>query len=432
MENIEILGEMREGYDEILTEEACQFVAELVRQFRPRIQQELERREEVQEAFDRGERPTFPDETKEIREGDWTCGSIPEDLQDRRVEITGPTGRKMVINALNSGANVFMADFEDSNSPTWSNMVEGQINLRDAVDETITFDHPTKDKFYELADETATLMVRPRGLHLEERHFLVDGEPAPGPLFDFGLFMFHNAQTLVDKGSGPYFYLPKLENHREAGLWNDVIVEAQEKLGLPIGTVKATVLLETITASFEMDEILYELQEHSAGLNCGRWDYIFSFIKKFRNDPDTVMPDRSEVTMTQPFMRAYTQKVIQVCHRREVHAMGGMAAQIPIKNDTEANEAALETRFARPKMATTAPGSPTRGWSRSPRTSSTSTCPSRTRSTKSGRMSTSRPRSCSRCRMATERSRACATTSGSASSIWRPGCAAPGVCRCTT
>mgnify|MGYP006286871645 CR=1 FL=1 len=343
MEDIEIMGEMGEGYDEILSPDACEFVAGLVRQFRPRIDELLERREEVQEAFDRGERPTFPEETAEIRQGDWTTGPIPEDLQDRRVEITGPTGRKMVINALNSGANVFMADFEDSNSPTWENMVEGQINLRDAVDETITYFHPRKEKTYELDEEVATLMVRPRGWHLEERHFLVDGEPAPGALFDFGLFMFHNAQTLVDKGSGPYFYLPKLENHREAGLWNDVFVEAQQQLGLEVGTIKATVLLETITASFEMDEILYELKEHSAGLNCGRWDYIFSFIKKFRNDPDAVMPDRGEVTMTKPFMRAYTQKVIQVCHRREVHAMGGMAAQIPIKDDPEANEEALES-----------------------------------------------------------------------------------------
>ena len=343
MEDIEILGEIREGYDQILSPEACEFVAGLVREFRPRVEELLERRREVQEAFDRGERPDFLDETKDVREGDWTCAPIPEDLQDRRVEITGPTDRKMVINALNSGSNVFMADFEDSNSPTWANMVEGQINVRDAVDESITYFHPRKKTTYELEDETATLMVRPRGWHLDERHFLVDDEPVPGGLFDFGLFMFHNAQTLVDKGSGPYFYLPKLENHREARLWNDVFVRAQEELGLEIGTIKATVLLETITASFEMDEILYELRDHSAGLNCGRWDYIFSFIKKFRNDPDAVMPDRSEVTMTKPFMRAYSQLVIKTCHRREVHAMGGMAAQIPIKDDPEANEAALES-----------------------------------------------------------------------------------------
>ncbi len=339
----EIVGEVDEQAEQILTEEACEFVAELVRAYRPRIAEVLERRERVQQRFDRGERPDFLDETREIREDDWTAASIPEDLRDRRVEITGPTGRKMVINALNSGANVFMADFEDSNAPTWQNMVAGQRNLRDAVDETITYDHPRKDKFYELDDEVATLMVRPRGWHLPERHFLVDDEPAPGALFDFGMFMFHNARPLVDRGSGPYFYLPKLEDHREARLWNDIFIQSQQELGLEVGTIRATVLLETITAAFEMDEILWELQEHSAGLNCGRWDYIFSFIKKFRNDPEAVMPDRSEVTMTQPFMRAYTREVVRTCHRRGVHAMGGMAAQIPIADDEQANRRALES-----------------------------------------------------------------------------------------
>lgn len=341
--SFEIVGEVADGWEEILSPEACAFVANLVREFRPRIEGLLERRERVQEEFDRGERPDFLEETREIRESDWTAASVPEDLEDRRVEITGPTGRKMVINALNSGANVYMADFEDSNSPTWANMVDGQVNLRDAVDESITYDHPQKEKTYELDDQTATLMVRPRGFHLDEPHFLVDDEPVPGSLFDFGMFMFHNAQTLVDQGSGPYFYLPKLEDHREARLWNDVFVRAQKELGIPVGTIRATVLLETITAAFEMDEIIYELQEHSAGLNCGRWDYIFSFIKKFRHDPDAVMPDRSEVTMTQPFMRAYTQEVVRTCHRRGVHAMGGMAAQIPISDDEEANRRALES-----------------------------------------------------------------------------------------
>lgn len=342
MTEVDILGHRDGEFAEILTPSAVAFVADLVRAFRPRIASILHAREAAQARFDAGERPRFLEETKTVRESDWKAAALPEDLLDRRVEITGPVDRKMVINALNSGAKVFMADFEDSNSPTWDNTIAGQVNLRDAVAKTIEFEHPTKDKTYRLNDEVATLMVRPRGWHLVERHFEVDGEPAPASLVDFGLYFFHNARKLVAAGSGPYFYLPKLENHLEARLWNDVFVRAQNDLDLPEGTAKATVLIETITAAFEMDEILWELRKHSAGLNCGRWDYIFSFIKKFRNDPDAVMPDRGQVGMTQPFMKAYTELVIKTCHRRGVHAMGGMAAQIPIKGDPAANSAALE------------------------------------------------------------------------------------------
>ncbi len=327
-------------FAEILGREALEFVAALTRRFRPTRDALLQRRVERQAAIERGERPDFLSDTAPVRRGDWAVAPVPADLQDRRVEITGPVDRKMIINALNSGARVFMADFEDSNSPTWENNVRGQINLRDAVSGTIEFVSP-QGKEYRLADETATLMVRPRGWHLDEKHVLVDGKPAPGALFDFGLFFFHNARALMENGSGPYFYLPKLENHLEARLWNDVFLFAQERLGIPKGTIKATVLIETILAAFEMDEILYELREHSAGLNCGRWDYIFSFIKKFRRDPSSVLPDRAAVTMTRHFMRSYSRLLIQTCHRRNAHAMGGMAAQIPIKNDPEANEEAL-------------------------------------------------------------------------------------------
>ena len=337
---VEILGEHGGAYAKIVTPEAVEFVADLVQKFRPRVDELLERRKAVQADFDAGKRPHFLPETKEIRASDWKVAPLPKDLLDRRVEITGPVDRKMIINALNSGARVFMADFEDSNSPTWSNLMDGQVNLRDACKRTITFDAPN-GKHYELKKNPAVLMVRPRGWHLEERHFLVDSKPAPAGLVDFGLFLFHNARTLLNLGSGPYFYLPKLENHLEARLWNDVFVHAQRELDLPLGTIKATVLIETITAAFEIDEILYELKDHSSGLNCGRWDYIFSFIKKFRNDPDAVMPDRGEVGMGQPFMKAYSELVIKTCHRRGVHAMGGMAAQIPIKGDPAANEAAL-------------------------------------------------------------------------------------------
>jgi len=339
---VEVLGQLASGYEEVLTPEALGFVADLVRTFGGRRDELLERRREQQARFDAGERPDFLEETAEVRRGDWTVAPLPDDLLDRRVEITGPVDRKMIINALNSGANVFMADFEDSNAPTWDNNVSGQRNLRDAARGEISFDDPRSGKHYELADETAVLMVRPRGWHLPEKNLKVDGRPVSGSLFDFGLFFFHNARTLLDRGTGPYFYLPKLQSHLEARLWNDVFVHAQAALGIPQGSVKATVLVETLPAAFEMDEILWELREHSAGLNCGRWDYIFSFIKTFRSDGKRVLPDRGEVAMTQPFMRAYTQLVIQTCHRRNVHAMGGMAAQIPIRTDPDANAVALE------------------------------------------------------------------------------------------
>ena len=326
---------------EILTPEANSFLTKLAREFEPRRQELLKRRHLRQQQIDAGQMPDFLPETAHIRAAEWKVAPIPHDLLDRRVEITGPVDRKMIINALNSGANVFMADFEDSNSPTWQNNLEGQFNLRDAVEGTIGYVSP-EGKRYELNPRVATLMVRPRGWHLVERHFLVDGEPISGSLFDFGLFFFHNAKNLIRKGTGPYFYLPKMESHLEARLWNDVFCFAQDELGISRGTIRATVLIETILAAFEMDEILYELREHSAGLNCGRWDYIFSFIKKFRNRPDFVLPDRSIVTMDKHFLKSYVDLLIQTCHRRGIHAMGGMAAQIPIKNDPAANEKALD------------------------------------------------------------------------------------------
>ena len=338
---IQITGAMPPEYEEILTPEAQTFVAKLARAFTSRRDDLLQKRVERQHAIDAGEMPDFLSETAHIRKGDWKVAPVPADLQDRRVEITGPTERKMVINALNSGAKVFMADFEDSNAPTWANMIEGQINLRDAVRGTITFTNP-KGKFYELNPQTATLMVRPRGWHLDEKHFLVDGKVVPAGIFDFGLYFYHNAKARLENDSGTYFYLPKLESHLEARLWNDVFVMAQDELDIPQGTIKATVLIETILATFETEEILYELRDHSAGLNCGRWDYIFSYIKKFRNKPEYVLPDRAQVTMGVPFMKNYALNVIKVCHRRGAHAMGGMAAQIPIKNDPEANEKAFE------------------------------------------------------------------------------------------
>ncbi|MFW5691256.1 MAG: malate synthase A [Chloroflexota bacterium] len=342
-EAITIQAPVPPEYAEILTPEAQAFVAKLARAFTDRRDALLAAREDRQRRIDAGEMPDFLPETKHIRDdATWRVAPVLPDLQDRRVEITGPTDRKMVINALNSGAKVFMADFEDANSPTWANMIEGHINLRDAVRRTITFHDPARDKHYALNEEIATLMVRPRGWHLNEKHFLVDGRPVPGGLFDFGLFFFHNAQALIDRGSGPYFYLPKLESHLEARLWNDAFNMAQDELGIPRGTIKATVLIETILAAFETEEILYELRDHSAGLNCGRWDYIFSYIKKFRNKPEFVLPDRAQVTMTVPFMHNYTLHVIKTCHKRGAHAMGGMAAQIPIKSDPEANERALE------------------------------------------------------------------------------------------
>jgi len=326
---------------EILTPDALRFIARLERDFNNRRRALLKHREVRQKEIDAGRLPDFLEDTEAIRKADWKVAPIPADLQDRRVEITGPVDRKMVINALNSGASVFMADFEDSNSPTWFNNVQGQVNLRDAVNGDIQFTSP-EGKQYQLAHKTATLMVRPRGWHLDEKHVLVDGRAMSGSLFDFGLYFFHNAQRRLDKGTGPYFYLPKMESHLEARLWNDVFNLAQDQLGIPRGSIRATVLIETIMAAFEMDEILYELREHSAGLNCGRWDYIFSFIKRFRRNSGFVLPDRSQITMNRHFLNSYVELLIKTCHRRGIHAMGGMAAQIPIKNDEKANAAAIE------------------------------------------------------------------------------------------
>ena len=337
---VEVRGEVTPAFAEILTPDALAFVAKLQRAFGARRLESLARRQVRQAALDRGEPLDFLPDTKHIRESDWTCAPIPADLRDRRVEITGPTDRKMVINALNSGAKMFMADFEDANSPTWANMIEGQINLRDAIRRTITFTNPD-GKEYRLNEKVAVLLVRPRGWHLVEKHLLVDGEPASGGLFDFGLYFFHNAKELIARGSGPYFYLPKMESHLEARIWNDVFNLAQKELGIPQGTIRATVLIETIPAAFEMDEILYELRDHSAGLNCGRWDYIFSCIKRFRNKSDFLLADRALITMTTHFMRSYSLLCIQTCHRRNTFAMGGMAAQIPVKNDPAANEEAF-------------------------------------------------------------------------------------------
>ena len=326
---------------EVLTPEALAFVADLTRRFRPRIERALAERASRRARLALGEQFDFLEDTIHVRVGDWRVGPTPPDLERRLVEITGPVDRKMVINALNSGADCFMADFEDSTTPTWENLVQGQINLCDAVRRRITFDDPGTGKSYRLNERVAVLLVRPRGLHLPERHLLVEGATIPGCLFDFGLYFFHNAAELRARGTGPYFYLPKLESHLEARIWNDVFVHAEETLGIPRGTIKATVLIETLPAAFEMDEILHELREHSAGLNCGRWDYIFSFIKTRANDPKAVLPDRSQVTMEQPCMRAYTQLVIKTCHRRGAHAMGGMAAQIPIRGDEAASLQAL-------------------------------------------------------------------------------------------
>jgi len=335
-----VSGRVTPEYAEVLTAEALELVAQLHRRFNGRRAELLGRRQEVQARLDAGERPDFLAETADIRAGDWTVAPLPPQLADRRVEITGPTERKMVINALNSGARVFMADFEDSNTPTWDNQVEGQINLRDALRRTIGYTS-AEGKAYALKGEPAILFVRPRGWHLDEKHVTVDGEPVSGSMFDFAVYFVNNVRQAIEVQGGPYFYLPKLESHHEARLWNEIFVAAQEYAGVPQGTIKATVLIETIMAAFEMDEILYELREHSAGLNCGRWDYIFSCIKKFRNDKQFCLADRSQVTMTAPFMRAYSLLCIKTCHRRGAHAMGGMAAQIPIKNDPAANEAAL-------------------------------------------------------------------------------------------
>jgi malate synthase len=339
-DGVEVLEPVEGRSAEILTEDALSFVAGLQREFGARRIELLNARSERQHRLDAGERPDFLESTRATRDADWRVTPAPADLRDRRVEITGPTDRKMVINALNSGACCFMADFEDANAPTWSNMVEGQVNVADAVRRAIELTG-TDGREYRLAEDTATLLVRPRGWHLPERHLIVDGAPVSGSLFDFGLAFFHNARELLDRGSGPYYYLPKLEGHLEARLWNDVFAWSQDRLGMPHGTIRATVLIETILAAFEMDDILFELRDHASGLNAGRWDYIFSVIKKFRRDPAFVLPDRAEVTMTVPFMRAYTDLLVRTCHRRGAHAMGGMAAYIPSRRDPEANEQAL-------------------------------------------------------------------------------------------
>ncbi|MBI3336850.1 malate synthase A [Candidatus Peregrinibacteria bacterium] len=339
--SLEIRGPMREGFDQILTPDALGFVADLQRTFGDRIQELLEARRERQRRIDSTEEQLgFLPETQWIRDGEWTIAPIPADLQDRRVEITGPVDRKMMINALNSGANVFMADFEDSQAPTWDGLIQGQKNLRDAVDGSIAYDDPQSGKHYELGSKTATLAVRPRGLHLPEEHLYLDGKPVSGTLMDFGLAAYHNAPRLVRDGKTPFWYLPKLQSHKEAELWNDVFNHVQDRLAITRGTFKATVLIETFPAAFEMDEILYALKDHSAGLNCGRWDYIFSMIKTLHNRP-WILPDRSEIGMTTPCMHDYSLLAINTCHRRGAHAMGGMAAQIPIKGDPAANEAAL-------------------------------------------------------------------------------------------
>ncbi|MBS2026806.1 MAG: malate synthase A [Deltaproteobacteria bacterium] len=341
-QRVTIVGPLRPGFDTVLTNDALAFLGGLA-QFAPRVRELLERRVTRQAELDKGAKLDFLPETASIRSQDWTIDPVPADLRDRRVEITGPVDRKMIINALNSGAKVFMADFEDSNAPSWENVIGGQLNLRDAVNRSIRYIAPDTGKSYALEDHVATLVVRPRGWHLIEKHLHApDGRPMPAALVDFGLYFFHNAKALLAMGTGPYFYLPKLESHLEARLWNDVFVHAQQALGLPAGTIKATVLIETLPAAFEMDEILYELRQHAAGLNCGRWDYMFSFIKKLAADPARILPDRAQVTMEQHFLRSYSQLLIQTCHRRGAHAMGGMAAYIPVKGDPEANARALE------------------------------------------------------------------------------------------
>ncbi len=337
---VTITGPITPDYAQILTPEAVAFVVKLARAFGPRRAELMAARDARQKEFDAGKLPTFLSDTQAIRDGNWTCAPVPADIVDRRVEITGPVDRKMIVNALNCGASVFMADFEDANTPSWHNNLQGHVNLRDANRRRIDFTSP-EGKAYKLKDKTAVLFVRPRGWHLPEKHMSVDGAPVSGGLFDFGLYFFHNAKELLARGSGPYFYLPKLESHLEARLWNDVFVMAQDDLGIPRGSVKATVLIETIVAAYEMDEILYELRDHSAGLNAGRWDYIFSCIKKFRSNKDFCLADRALVTMTTHFMKSYAELLVKTCHRRNIHAMGGMAAQIPVKNDEKANAEAF-------------------------------------------------------------------------------------------
>jgi malate synthase A len=339
-EGVTILGTVTPDFAAILTPDALDFIAQLARTFEPQRQALLQQRQQRQAILDTGKLPDFLPETAHIRDGEWIIHPVPADIQDRRVEITGPVERKMVINALNSGARVFMADFEDAHSPTWADTIQGQINLYDAIRRQITYTN-AEGKVYTLKEQTATLFVRPRGWHLNEKHVLIDGQQISASIFDFGLYFYHNVQQLLANGTGPYFYLPKLESHREARLWNEIFLYAQAALDIPRGTIKATILIETILAAFEMDEILYELREHSAGLNCGRWDYIFSTIKKFRNRPDFLLPNRESITMVTPFMRAYSLLTIKTCHRRHAHAIGGMAAQIPIKDDPQANEEAL-------------------------------------------------------------------------------------------
>ena len=340
VEGVQISAPVPEEYQRILSDDAMRFVAGLHREFDGERRELLGARAARLARINAGEMPNFLPATQGVRSSEWKVAPVPTDLQDRRVEITGPTERKMMINALNSGAKIFMADFEDSNSPTWDNMVSGHINLGDAIDRTIEFTNPD-GKEYRLNDEVATLLVRPRGWHLDEKHVRIDGRPVSGSLFDFGLYFFHNARKLLEQGGGAYFYLAKLESHLEARLWNDVFNYAQDELGIDRGTIKATVLIETILAAFEMDEILHELKDHSAGLNAGRWDYIFSVIKEFRTNPDAILPDRNDVTMTVPFMRAYTQLLVKTCHRRGAHAIGGMSAFIPSRRDPDVNENAL-------------------------------------------------------------------------------------------
>jgi malate synthase len=340
MNGIEIRAPQIADAHHIITPDALQFVELLARHFGPRRKALLQRRQQVQQSLRGGTLPDYLEETREIRERSWSVAPAPPDLNDRRVEITGPVERKMMINALNSGAKVFMADFEDALSPPWTNVIAGQVNCTQAVRRTLEYTSP-EGKSYRLAAQLATLVVRPRGWHLEEKHVLVNGEPISASLFDFGLYFFHNARELLARGSGPYFYLPKLENHLEARLWNEVFDLAQDALGIPRGTVRATVLIETILAAYEMDEILYELRDHAAGLNAGRWDYLFSIIKNFRDRPDFLLPDRSQLTMTVPFMRAYTELLVKTCHRRGAHAIGGMAAFIPSRRDPQVNRIAL-------------------------------------------------------------------------------------------
>ncbi|GGN61637.1 malate synthase A [Oceanobacillus indicireducens] len=339
--SVSVQIEHEQTFPKILTPQALEFLGKLHEHFDERRRNLLEIRQQIQEKLNEGRQLQFLKETKHIREGDWTVGRLPKDLQDRRVEITGPVDRKMIINALNSGAKAFMADFEDATSPTWENMMNGQINLKDAIRRSIDFE-ADNGKRYELNEDTAVLIVRPRGWHLEERHLRCNGKSMSASLVDFGLYLYHNATELIARGTGPYFYLPKVENHLEARLWNEVFVFAQNELGIPQGTIKATVLIETITAAFEMDEILYELRDHAAGLNCGRWDYIFSYIKKFHKDPERILPDRATVTMEVPFMRSYSQLAIKTCHKRNAMAIGGMAAHIPVRNDEAKNKIAFD------------------------------------------------------------------------------------------